>query len=204
MKALEETDGMRLSTDLTRSRLLLKARAQARAGKADEAVASYREAGPAAAAELAVLLEEKQDWAGAAAALRQHLASVAPRAPAPLEEAHKPIVARIAALLAEAAFRAGDLEAAERTAQSLSGPSLVVEADVSSESDVDRYTAAAVAEFGRIDYHHLNAGIFGTFDRIPDMELAAFTRVLDVNVTGQFLGMRAAFRLLQRRYGRDG
>jgi NAD(P)-dependent dehydrogenase (short-subunit alcohol dehydrogenase family) len=87
-----------------------------------------------------------------------------------------------------------DGQAAERTAHSLSGPALVVEADVSSESDVDRYTAAAVAEFGRVDYHHLNAGIFGTFDRIPDMELAAFTRVLDVNVTGQFLGMRAAFR----------
>ncbi|MDP3414842.1 hypothetical protein [Falsiroseomonas sp.] len=123
LKALEETDGMRLSTDLTRSRLLLKARAQARAGKADEAVASYREAGPAAAAELAVLLEEKQDWAGAAAALRQHLASVAPRAPAPLEEAHKPIVARIAALLTLAGDESGLSELrAEEQARMSDGP----------------------------------------------------------------------------------
>ncbi|MDO9499735.1 hypothetical protein, partial [Falsiroseomonas sp.] len=123
LKALEETDGMRLSTDLTRSRLLLKARAQARAGKADEAVASYREAGPAAAAELAVLLEEKQDWAGAAAALRQHLASVASRAPAPLEEAHKPIVARIAALLTLAGDESGLSELrAEEQARMSDGP----------------------------------------------------------------------------------
>lgn len=123
LKALEETGGSQLSSNLTRSRLLLKARAQARAGEADEAVASYREAGPAAAAELAVLLEEKQDWAGAAAALRQHLASVTPPAPAPLEEALKPVVARIAALLTLAGNEAGLSELrAEEQARMSDGP----------------------------------------------------------------------------------
>lgn len=123
LKALEETGDARLSPGLTRSRLLLKARAQARAGEPDEAVASYRQAGPAAAAELAVLLEEKQDWAGAAAALRQHLASVAPPAPAALEEAQKPIVARIAALLTLAGDESGLAELrAEEQARMSDGP----------------------------------------------------------------------------------
>ncbi|WP_439595309.1 hypothetical protein [Falsiroseomonas sp.] len=99
LAALRETEGRGLSAELTRNRLLLQARAQSRAGQAQAAMASYREAGPAGAAELAVLLEEKQDWAGAAAALRQHLETLVPPPPAPLPEALKPVVARIAALL---------------------------------------------------------------------------------------------------------
>lgn len=123
LKALEETAGARLSAGITRSRLLLKARAQARAGATEAAVASYREAGPTAAAELAVLLEEKQEWAGAATALRQHLASVAPPPPATLEEAQKPIVARIAALLTLAGDEPGLAELrAEEQARMADGP----------------------------------------------------------------------------------
>ncbi len=53
---------------------------------------------------------------------------------------------------------------------------------------------AAVAEFGRIDAHHLNAGIFGSFAELPDLPADEFDRVLAVNVRGQFLGLRAAFR----------
>lgn len=87
-----------------------------------------------------------------------------------------------------------DLDAVQRVAATLAGPAIAVRADVSSEHDVDRYMAEAITAFGRIDLYHLNAGIFGTFDRIPDMPLEAFTRVMDVNVVGQFLGMRAAFR----------
>jgi hypothetical protein len=99
LKALEETADGTLSTELTQSRLMLEARALARTGRHADAAARFRAAGPAAAAELAVLLEERQDWAGAATALRQHLATIAPPPPAPLAEQHKPIIARIAALL---------------------------------------------------------------------------------------------------------
>ncbi|MGK7868704.1 hypothetical protein [Falsiroseomonas sp. E2-1-a20] len=99
LAALADTAGEGLSPDLTRQRHLLEARALARAGRVPEAVARYRAAGPAAAAELATLLEEKQDWPGAAAALRQHLDAVAPPPPAPLLAEHQPLVARLAALL---------------------------------------------------------------------------------------------------------
>lgn len=87
-----------------------------------------------------------------------------------------------------------DGDAAERTARELRGPAIAVRADVSSEADVDAYMTAAKSRFGRVDLHHLNAGIFGDFTPLPDLEDAAFSRVMDVNVRGQFLGVRAAFR----------
>lgn len=72
--------------------------------------------------------------------------------------------------------------------------SIAVRADVSIESDVQRYLQSAVDTFGRVDLHHLNAGIFGTFDALPNIALDEFERVLRVNVLGQFLGIRDAFR----------
>ncbi|MGO2113317.1 MAG: SDR family NAD(P)-dependent oxidoreductase, partial [Pseudoclavibacter sp.] len=71
--------------------------------------------------------------------------------------------------------------------------------DVSSEADVDASMRAAIDAFGRVDRFHLNAGIFGSFDFLPDIELADFERVMRVNVVGQFLGMRAAFRHFRER-----
>ncbi|GGA64873.1 oxidoreductase [Pseudoclavibacter endophyticus] len=66
--------------------------------------------------------------------------------------------------------------------------------DVSSENDVDASMRAAIDAFGQVDRFHLNAGIFGSFEFLPDIELADFERVMRVNVVGQFLGLRAAFR----------
>jgi NAD(P)-dependent dehydrogenase (short-subunit alcohol dehydrogenase family) len=88
---------------------------------------------------------------------------------------------------------------AQAVAESLPTASIGVEADVSVEGDVAAYMEAALAAFGRVDLHHLNAGLFGTFDRLPDVSADDFRRVLEVNVVGQFLGVRAAFR----QYGRQ-
>jgi len=87
-----------------------------------------------------------------------------------------------------------DRESVQSLAASLSTSSIAVAGDVSSEADVAAYVEAALAAFGRIDMHHLNAGIFGTFDALPDIAVADFVRVMEVNVVGQFLGLRAAFR----------
>jgi NAD(P)-dependent dehydrogenase (short-subunit alcohol dehydrogenase family) len=87
-----------------------------------------------------------------------------------------------------------DGAAAESVAAELPGPALAVPADISLEDDVDRYLQAAVDRFGRVDLHHLNAGIFGTFDRLPDIAMSDFDRVIAVNLRGPFLGLRAAFR----------
>lgn len=85
-------------------------------------------------------------------------------------------------------------EAVEAVAASLPTPSLGIRADISSEADVDGYMTQAVERFGTIDLYHLNAGIFGVFDALPDLRVEDFDAVMATNVRGQFLGLRAAFR----------
>ncbi|MFF5289670.1 SDR family NAD(P)-dependent oxidoreductase [Paractinoplanes globisporus] len=87
-----------------------------------------------------------------------------------------------------------DEERAAAVAKSLATEGHWVRADVSAEEDVARYVAAAVDRFGRIDLHHLNAGIPGSFATLPELSAAEFDRVMAVNVRGVFLGVRAAFR----------
>lgn len=82
----------------------------------------------------------------------------------------------------------------EEVVRSLPVPAVAVAGDVSEPATAERYMSAAIEAFGRVDLHHLNAGIFGTFTPIPDLELGEFDRVMAVNVRGQFLGLRAAFR----------
>jgi NAD(P)-dependent dehydrogenase (short-subunit alcohol dehydrogenase family) len=85
-------------------------------------------------------------------------------------------------------------EQAEQVAGSLPGPSLAIAADVTLEADQERMIAATVAEFGRIDLHHVNAGIPGSLAPFEELELADFDAVLDVNLRGAFLSLRGAFR----------
>lgn len=93
-----------------------------------------------------------------------------------------------------------DRSAAEQTVSLLPTESMAVEADVAREEDVERYMSLAGESFGRIDFHHLNAGIFGSFARLTELTVDEFDHVVSVNVRGQFLGMRSAFR----QYGRQG
>jgi NAD(P)-dependent dehydrogenase (short-subunit alcohol dehydrogenase family) len=90
--------------------------------------------------------------------------------------------------------------AAAELADSLPGPALAVAADVGNEGDVQEIVDRAVARFGRIDLHHLNAGIPGSPAPFEELTLDDFDRVIDVNLRGVFLGLRAAFR----QYGRQG
>ena len=97
-----------------------------------------------------------------------------------------------------------DGDAAERTAKELDGDAIAVAADVSREEDVARYMDAAVQRFGRVDLHHLNAGIPGSAAALPDLTVEEFDRVIAVNVRGPFLGLRAAFRQYLRQEPRGG
>lgn len=94
-----------------------------------------------------------------------------------------------------------DRDGAEEVARSLDADAIAIRADVSLEADVAAYMQAATTAFGRVDLHHLNAGVFGTFDGLPDIGLDDFMRVMNVNVIGQFLGLRAAFRQYRQQQG---
>ena len=87
-----------------------------------------------------------------------------------------------------------DEDRARDVAKSLPTEGAWVRADVSGEDGVASYVEAAVNRFGRIDLHHLNAGIPGSFARLPELTAAEFDKVMAVNVRGVFLGVRAAFR----------
>ena len=94
-----------------------------------------------------------------------------------------------------------DGERTTRTAVELGDAAVGVAADVSTEDGVERYMAAAVERFGRIDGYHLNAGISGEPVRFPEVTAEDFDRVFGVNVRGVFLGLRAAFRQFARQDG---
>lgn len=109
-------------------------------------------------------------------------------------------VRRLAAAGARVVAVDRDGERVAEVAAALGGTVVGVAGDVSVEADVERYLAVAVERFGRVDLHHLNAGIPGPLDPLPAVELADFEHVMRVNVTGVFLGLRGAFR----RYAAQG
>ncbi|KAI9090598.1 hypothetical protein K1719_028451 [Acacia pycnantha] len=82
----------------------------------------------------------------------------------------------------------------QSVAQSM-GPSegLYVHCDVTDEAQVKNAVDTAVKTFGKLDIMFNNAGIADpNKDRIIDNEKADFERVLSVNVTGVFLGIKHA------------
>lgn len=96
---------------------------------------------------------------------------------------------------------AHDKEGAEETAHeiaSLGRRVIVVQADVSKEDDVTRLFASAIEAFGTVHVAVSNAGLQqdGAFE---DMTLAQWQKVIDINLSGQFLCTRAAVREFRRR-----
>lgn len=75
---------------------------------------------------------------------------------------------------------------------------LTVDADVSSADDVDRLFENARATFGTLDILVNNAGIQKDAN-VVDMSLGDWQRVIDVNLTGQFLCAQAAVKEFLRR-----
>jgi glucose 1-dehydrogenase len=73
------------------------------------------------------------------------------------------------------------------------GRAALVEADVSSEAEVERMFKEVSATFGRVDFLINNAGI-QVAEPSDTLDAAAFDRVLAVNLRGAFLCARQAIR----------
>lgn len=73
------------------------------------------------------------------------------------------------------------------------GQAIAVQADVSKEEDVDRLFSKTLEHFGRLDILVANSGLQKDAS-IVDMSLADWNKVIEVNLTGQFLCARAALR----------
>ncbi len=81
-------------------------------------------------------------------------------------------------------------------AESLPGPSLVLSGDVTDEDFNEAVADAVVAEWGGLDVWICNAGISPILAGPRETDAAVWRHVIDVNLTGAFLGARAAARVM--------
>jgi NAD(P)-dependent dehydrogenase (short-subunit alcohol dehydrogenase family) len=86
-------------------------------------------------------------------------------------------------------------------ANRLPADTVAVAGDVADEDHAEAAVAAGVAAFGRVDLHHLNAGIPGPLTPLPELSVTEFDRVVAINLRGSFLGLRTAFRQYRRQGG---
>ena len=91
------------------------------------------------------------------------------------------------------------MEALETLQPSLQSESLLLQADLTKERDVDQLFEQALARFGRVDGVVANAGIW-VADEVPvaRMSVGQWERTLAADQTSVFLCARAFFRSLQR------
>jgi len=83
------------------------------------------------------------------------------------------------------------------------GRAIGVRADTSRAEDVDRAVSAAVKELGPLEVMVNNAGILDGYFNVDEMSEAVWRRVIDIDLTGVFLGCkRAVAEMLPRGRGR--
>lgn len=83
------------------------------------------------------------------------------------------------------------------------GRSIAVQADTSRAADMDRAVAAAVKDLGPLDVMVNNAGVLDGYWNVDEMDEALWRRVIDIDLTGVFLGCkRALAEMLPRGSGR--
>ena len=84
--------------------------------------------------------------------------------------------------------------------QAAGGKGLAINADISSNSDVENLVNLALRKFGKIDILVNSAAIPGPVKTpVVDLEEEVWKRVLDVNMTGAFLLCRAVARTMIKR-----
>ncbi len=81
---------------------------------------------------------------------------------------------------------------------------LAVATDVSDEASVVALFDAAVQRFGRVDVLFNNAGTSAPALLLEDLPLAQWQNVVNVNLTGMFLCLRQAFRVMKAQTPQGG
>jgi NAD(P)-dependent dehydrogenase (short-subunit alcohol dehydrogenase family) len=117
------------------------------------------------------------------------------------------IGAATALLAAERGFKVcvnyrQDKDSAVSLAKKIGG--IAVQADVSSESDVEKLFRETDEKLGRVTALVNNAGIVDQGTRVEKMTAARIARILAVNVTGSILCAREAIRRMSTRHGGPG
>ena len=84
------------------------------------------------------------------------------------------------------------------------GAGLVVPTDVTDAASVEALFAAAVQRYGRVDVLFNNAGISPPPALLEDLPLEHWKQVVDTNLTGMFLCIQQAFRVMKAQQPRGG
>jgi short-subunit dehydrogenase len=106
-------------------------------------------------------------------------------------------LARDGASLAICARRTDRLDEAAGEIRAAGGEALAVAADVTRAEEMERFVAAAVERFGRLDVMICNAG-FGIAGAIDDISPAQMRELVDINYMGTFYAARAALTVFRR------
>ena len=96
-----------------------------------------------------------------------------------------------------------EAEGAEVVVADLNPPEGGIQADVSSEDDVERMVAEALERNGRIDILVNNAGLYASLEMRPftEIPLEEWNRVMEVNVASMFLTCRAVVPVMREQGG---
>jgi 3-oxoacyl-[acyl-carrier protein] reductase len=94
-----------------------------------------------------------------------------------------------------------DGDAAAETARPIGDAALARQLDVTDEAAVAAVVAEGVERFGGLHLLHANAGIGMVTTPFDELDSDTWQRVIDVNLTGAFLTIRAAIAELKRARG---
>jgi NAD(P)-dependent dehydrogenase (short-subunit alcohol dehydrogenase family) len=89
-------------------------------------------------------------------------------------------------------------------AGNLATRTIAVPTDVRDEAAVKNLFSTARREFGRVDVVFNNAGVFAPSVALEDLTVEQWKAVVDVNLTGMFLCVREAFRVMKAQEPRGG
>ena len=81
---------------------------------------------------------------------------------------------------------------------------LAVPTDVASEESVHALFARTVQKFGRVDVVFNNAGVNAPAIPLEELSVEQWKNVVDINLTGMFLCIREAFRVMKEQSPRGG
>lgn len=81
---------------------------------------------------------------------------------------------------------------------------LALSADVSDPGSVEQLFATTVASFGRLDLLFNNAGVSAPGIPLEDLSFEQWKNVVDINLTGVFLCIQQAFRVMKAQTPKGG
>jgi NAD(P)-dependent dehydrogenase (short-subunit alcohol dehydrogenase family) len=96
------------------------------------------------------------------------------------------------------------LEAVAEQIRKFGGKALAAPADVSNPAEIRAAFDACVKAFGRLDVVFNNAGVGAPAIPLEDLSLEQWKNVVDINLTGVFLGIQESFRVMKAQLPRGG